>query len=88
MAEFWIVYGIGYVVSVVVLTGWEFADMWGEYSHVSTYRETLGFCLAHSLFGCVFWPVILPLMYFITGFAEHGWRVRVPQAPSQDALSR
>lgn len=56
--------------------GWNLANAkarWGPAFWEQEYRQQLGFYLVYVfLFG----PIFSFLSYFMTGFAEHGWRLR------------
>jgi len=78
MNIFLIVYGVGALVSWVLMAGWSFAYFQGEFQPIAknNYTEDLVFSVFVS-FSCAFyWPIMEPIMYFITEKAKHGWRLR------------
>ena len=75
---FLILYLIGAVLSWVCIAGWFFADVQGEYPYWAKKRarHDLGSSVALGFVFALSWPVGLPLTYCVTGFAQHGWRLK------------
>lgn len=65
-------YVIGYVVSAYLVTGMAFSYFQGEYQAPKRRREDLGFALILGVLLNVAWPLTLPLVWLMTGFAKHG----------------
>lgn len=64
---------IGWIVCGIFAAGGLFATMQGDFSSDESTREDLGVAL---LIGLAFGPVALVLSIFLSGFYEHGWRLR------------
>jgi len=78
MNIFLIVYGIGALVSWVLMAGWSFAYWQGEFPLIAkrNYKEYLVFSVYISFLLAFIWPITEPIMYFsITYKAKHGWRL-------------
>lgn len=77
-------YIAGYLISVVLVTGWDFAYWQGKYpqSAYKDYRRDLGSSMSMSFVIMTLWPVMMPVIYMRTGFAEHGWNVMPPDPPT------
>lgn len=84
MAE--ILYIVGGVGSAMLATGWHLAHIQEEYGNQRRhYRTDLGFSVFWSIGVAVLWPVLIVVAYCLTGFAEHGWRLRyVPRTKVQE----
>lgn len=80
---FLFIYICGYLVSAVTCMGWVMADEQSErcYDDKGNYRRDLGFSVGWSCCMQLFWPLTLPLVFCITGFAEHGWSVKRKAKP-------
>jgi len=78
MSTFVVLYLIGAVLSWICITGWLFADQQGDYPTFGNKqaRYDLGNSTALGFFYALFWPLGLPLAYCVTGFAQHGWRLK------------
>jgi len=78
MNIFLIVYGVGALVSWVLMAGWSFAYFQGEFQSIAKndYTEDLVFSVFVSFSYAFAWPIMEPILYFITEKAKHGWRLR------------
>lgn len=79
MNIFLIVYGVGVLVSWVLMAGWLFAYFQGEFPLIAKndYTEDLVFSVFISFLPALIWPIMEPIMYFyLTDKAKHGWRLR------------
>ena len=84
MKRFAIAYVILGVLSAVLATGWLMAEFPHRYPHLyenDGYRLTLGRCMSFSILIGLGWPIALPEIYFLTGFAEYGWSVTNKKTP-------
>lgn len=78
---FVILYGVGVLLSTGLITGWYVAEDAGRWPHGFNYRHALGRNLVVGFFSGLLWPIALPTIFCVTGFAQYGWRISRP-APS------
>lgn len=78
MTIFLIVYGIGALVSWVLMAGWSFAYWQGEFPLIAKndYTEDLVFSVFTSFISALIWPVAEPMMFVFMEMAKYGWRLR------------
>lgn len=74
--KFLVIYAIGAIASWFAISGWEFADSQARFPRIAkeNMRYDSGFAAMHAVWGAALWPIALPAMYCLTGYAEHGWR--------------
>lgn len=71
---FWLV---TYPVCALVCTGWFYACTVGRYpSKYASYREDMGWALVFGMVYGLGGPLGVAMAYLLTGFAEHGWRLK------------
>ena len=76
MEPFLILYFIGYLCSVVVVSGWDHAYFEGKYPSKNAVElringmQRIGITMIFS----VIWPIIVPLQFFYSGGAVYGWK--------------
>lgn len=74
-----VLYILGGLCSYPLIAGWTYASAITEFCPVGIYaeihstRKAAGFALGWSVVASALWPVFLPGVYLITGFAEDGW---------------
>lgn len=68
-------YIVGAVVSWIIIAGLANASFLGEFKTAS--RQDVGFFLGWGLLAAPLWPITLIMTFFITGFAEHGWSLKL-----------
>ena len=82
MKELILLYTIGALVSWLLVTGWFFANVKGDW--IKTFgsmepgyeKEQLGTSIAIGFIYGLLWPICLPIAYCFTGFAHYGWRLK------------
>ncbi len=62
-----------------LVAGWLFADM-QAHPYTLLCRREAGYANTFGLMTLAAWPVVVPLAYLLTGFAEHGWRAPYPSS--------
>jgi hypothetical protein len=66
----WIILVVVYVVSAIVCAGWFNAKF-------QEGREGLGISIVLGLIYGFLGPLGVLIVYLMTGFGEHGWRIRL-----------
>ena len=68
-------YALMAIGSWFLISGWEYADLSAHSPDLSVEerRRDAGFASAHALLAFA-WPITVPLVYCVTGFAQHGWK--------------
>lgn len=65
-------YILGAIISYPLIAGWVNASFKAEFPDES-HRQHLGFSLGWGIPASLCWPIFLPGVYLMTGFAEDGW---------------
>jgi hypothetical protein len=65
-----------YIVCSVISTGWLFAYERHSDTRAASLREDLGWCWMFGLFCGFGGPVGVIVVWLMTGFGEHGWRLK------------
>lgn len=87
--EFIVAYAIGSIVSFFLIWGWWVAYFTGKYPDVTDFREELGHGFPFAIFsGLFFWPIGIPLVLGLSGFAKYGWRLTPINSPSLNPASK
>jgi hypothetical protein len=75
--------GVVWVISAITATGWLFAHIQGSAPNVADElgRENLGMSVLFGMLCGILGPFGVLMAWLVTGFAEHGWRLR--SKPSQ-----
>ena len=77
MSGWWIVLLVGYVVSVLLITGWVHAYSKGKWPSIYDHRDDLGAALLFGLIGGLLLPVVgVVVIFLFTGFAKYGWSLK------------
>lgn len=74
-------YIVGYSISVYLISGMIYSDTQGITMDSANARKErrhdAGGAIALGLIGSIIWPIILVIVYLMTGFAQHGiWKSR------------
>ena len=81
-------YMIMAITSWFLTTGWTFAlKVSDPLFKTSELHRTSGEIAISSPIVALFWPVSLPIVYCLTGYAEHGWRALWDFSPRQIDMS-
>lgn len=67
------IYIIGALLSWVANTGMFYADNLYQFGRSQSHRELLGQTIIMGVIFSPLWPVQVPIVFCLTGFAEHGW---------------
>ncbi len=73
-------YFIGYGASVIIGVGITYAHdiaRWPGLA-ITDWREFLGFAIIYNVTAMILWPLMLPAIFCLTGFAKAGWSIRKP----------
>jgi nitrate/nitrite transporter NarK len=75
------VYLIGFFLSWVAITGMLFASIQARFPGQSSrnLRQDLGVATMIGGLGGFIWPIALPAVFLITGFAQDGWSVMIKE---------
>lgn len=82
MSPFWFFFLLWWLPSFIFCVGWQFANLIAQFGD-NDWEEHLGFSIVWCAFFCIFGWVAVFIVFCITGFAKHGWRVTPP--PQSDA---
>lgn len=66
---------------ILLCAGWLFADFQAKYylTRADKWREDMGIAILYgALLGAV-WPLGVPSLWLLTGFAQHGWCLNRPK---------
>jgi hypothetical protein len=66
------IYAAMALVSWPLISGMVYSDMMYRYYTVTTARREIGNAIALGGLASVVWPLALPGVFLISGFAEHG----------------
>lgn len=73
-------YVAGMLISAVLISGMYYSDSVHNGTCDIGERKMIGFSIAIGAFGSLTWPLMLPMSWLTTGFAEHGiWRGHCPR---------
>jgi hypothetical protein len=57
----------------VCVVGWQVADDQARFATLHECRYSIAFAVVWGAWASVVWPVGLPFVLHVTGFAAHGW---------------
>ena len=79
---FVLLYSVGVLLSTGLITRWFVAEDAGRWPNVFNYRRALGQNLVIGFLSGLLWPIALPMIFCLTGFAQYGWRISRPTPSS------
>lgn len=67
-----------WIASSLVATGWFFAYIQGSFPGLAQehWRDDMGHSALNGMLCGLFGPIGILLCWLLTGFAQHGWRLR------------
>lgn len=66
-------YTIGFLSSWITISGWMYADFQGNVPSSQMKREDSGMSVVLGAFAAIVFPITIPMVYGLTGFAQYGW---------------